>query len=60
MDPRSVYLNNTYHILVTQTSDHRVCEWFGNLTLSTQENGEIYVSLSIDDQPVEHLADESP
>lgn len=53
MDMQEYYLNNTYQILVREMNDGRLFEWFGYLTLSSQENGEIFIDLSFDDQPVE-------
>ncbi len=54
MDTGNYYTNNTYHILVRETNEDHVSEWFGYLTLSTQADGEIFVDLSFDDQPVEY------
>jgi len=56
MDAKVTCLNNTYHILVRETNDHHILEWSGCLTLSTQENGEIFIDLSFDDQPVEYIS----
>ncbi len=58
MYPKEYYLNSTYHILVRETNDGHVSEWFGSLTLSTQEGGEVYIDLSFDDQPIEYVTSE--
>jgi hypothetical protein len=56
MDSKEQYLNNTYRVQVKETLDQSNLEWFGCLTLSTQDNGEIYIDLSFDDEPVEYTS----
>ena len=35
-----------YHILVKETQDHHIIEWSGSLTLIPQENGEMYLEIT--------------
>lgn len=58
MESKNYYLNKTYHILVREMNGHHISEWFGYLTLSTQEDGKINIDLSFDDQPVEYVTTE--
>ena len=43
---------NTYHILVQETLEHHITEWFGSLTLIPQENGVTCLDISFIDQQV--------
>ncbi|MFZ0534587.1 MAG: hypothetical protein WAM09_15525 [Anaerolineales bacterium] len=51
MDQKDSYLVKTYHIKVKETLDHHITDWFGNLTLIPQENGETLLVGSFTDQP---------
>jgi hypothetical protein len=52
MEPKASNTQNTYRILVEETNDQQIIEWFGNLTLSPQENGETFVDISFNNEPV--------
>jgi hypothetical protein len=63
MELKESNIMNTYHILVKETRDHHIIEWFGSLTLITQENGETFLDISFtgleelpdsQDQPRDH------
>jgi len=51
MDQKDSYLVKTYHVKVKETLDHHITDWFGNLTLVPQENGETILVGSFTDQP---------
>ena len=51
MDQKESYQGKTYHIKVKETLDHPITDWFGNLTLIPQENGETLLVGSFTDQP---------
>ena len=55
MESKEINKMNTYHILVKETQDHHIIEWFGNLTLIPQENGETFLDISFTGQ--EELSD---
>ncbi len=54
MDITPNFLNDTYHIIITDRIDQHIMEWFGDLTLTTQDNGEICIDLNIQEQSVDH------
>jgi hypothetical protein len=39
-------IHHTYHVLVTDSSDHRIIKWIGSVSLMPQENGAIYLDIS--------------
>ena len=41
-----------YHILVKETQDQRIIEWSGSLTLITQENGEMYLDITFNNDGI--------
>jgi hypothetical protein len=43
--------SNTYHILVKEALDHSITDWFGELTIIPQENGETLLVGYFVDQP---------
>jgi hypothetical protein len=43
--------SNTYHILVKEALDHNITDWFGELNIIPQENGETLLVGSFVDQP---------
>ncbi len=51
MDDIRVQQPNTYHILVRETLDPNFAEWFGDLNILPQENGETLLIGSFTDQP---------
>jgi hypothetical protein len=51
MDQKESYPENTYRIKVKETLDNHITDWFGNLTLIPQENGETFLVGSFTDQP---------
>lgn len=51
MDQKDSYQVKTYHIKVKESLDHPITDWFGNLTLIPQENGETLLVGSFTDQP---------
>lgn len=51
MDDIRVQQPNTYHILVRETLDPHFAEWFGDLSILPQENGETLLIGSFTDQP---------
>jgi hypothetical protein len=50
---------DAYRLAVIETRDHHVVEWSGCLTISAQDNGETFIDISFDDQPVFHLTHEN-
>ncbi len=42
---------NTYHIRVKETLDHHFADWYGDLTITPQKNGETLLIGSFTDQP---------
>jgi hypothetical protein len=51
MDLNETHEENTYRIRVKETLDDHIIDWFGNLTLIPQENGETILVGSFTDQP---------
>ena len=51
MDDIRVQQPNIYHILVRETLDPKFAEWFGDLSILPQENGETLLIGSFTDQP---------
>ncbi len=54
MEANKIDLKNIYRIRVCSTTNYQVAEWHGILTLSTQDDGEIYIDLTFDEQPIVH------
>jgi hypothetical protein len=52
--------NDQYHILVKQTLDHHIIEWSGSLTLIPQENGEVFVDISFNDEEIYRNIQDQP
>jgi hypothetical protein len=52
MEPKEFDTMNTYNVLVKNTLDHYATEWFGSLTLVSQENGETFLDISFSDQEI--------
>ena len=48
---------DTYRLAVIETHDHQVVEWSGSLTISAQGNGETFIDISFDDQPIFRLVE---
>ena len=51
MEQNTPQQSNTYHILVKETLDHPFADWYGDLTIMPQENGETLLIGSFTDQP---------
>ena len=51
MDQQDTNQSNTYRIRVKETLDNQFAEWIGNLTLTSQENGETLLVGTFTDQP---------
>jgi hypothetical protein len=51
MDQKKSYQSNTYRILVKENLDHPISDWYGDLTIIPQANGETLLVGSFTDQP---------
>jgi hypothetical protein len=51
MEQNKSYQSTTYRILVKETLDHHITDWYGDLTIIPQENGETLLVGSFSDQP---------
>jgi hypothetical protein len=58
MDTNENNQKNLYRFRVRVTHDQQATEWLGLLTLIPQDNGEIFVDLSFDSQPIEYTSPE--
>lgn len=51
MDQNQTYQSNIYRILVKETLDHCITDWYGDLTIIPQGSGETLLIGSFTDQP---------
>ena len=51
MEQNKSYQSNTYRILVKESLDQNITDWYGDLTIIPQENGETLLVGSFTDQP---------
>ena len=51
MEQNQTYQSNAYRILVNETLDHHITDWYGDLTIIPQENGKTILIGSFADQP---------
>jgi hypothetical protein len=51
MEPNTSQQSNTYHILVKETLNHTFADWYGDLTIMPQQNGETLLIGTFTDQP---------
>jgi hypothetical protein len=51
MEQNTTQQSNTYQILVKETLDHQFADWYGDLSIMPQENGETLLIGSFADQP---------
>ncbi len=51
MEPNTSLQSNTYHIRVKETLNHTFADWYGDLTITPQQNGETLLIGTFTDQP---------